>query len=147
MIRSVMVINTQGKPRLAKFYNNMQELIYNVYGVLCSKPENVSNFVEAKSFFGPVSQLLSIHFNFPYLAGNSPYIYKHFVTLYFVFVSPGLEHICICGTKIKCVGLFVIILDDICSPRILLLSFSPVWFSILEDNISLLKKWWGSGER
>ncbi|KAL5557287.1 hypothetical protein UlMin_039523 [Ulmus minor] len=81
MIRSVMVINTQGKPRLAKFYDNLpvekqQELIRNVYGVLCSRAENVSNFVEAESFFGPETRL----------------VYKHFATLYFVFVFDGSEN-------------------------------------------------------
>ncbi|XP_015889923.1 AP-3 complex subunit sigma [Ziziphus jujuba] len=81
MIRAVMVINTQGKPRLAKFYDiqaveKQRELIRNVYGVLCSRAENVSNFIEAESFFGPDSRI----------------VYKHFATLYFVFVFDSSEN-------------------------------------------------------
>ncbi|PPS00678.1 hypothetical protein GOBAR_AA19974 [Gossypium barbadense] len=54
MIKAVMVMNTQGKPRLAKFFDflpveKQQELIRRVFGVLCSRPENVSNFIEAES--------------------------------------------------------------------------------------------------
>ncbi|KAL5704627.1 hypothetical protein ACHQM5_023025 [Ranunculus cassubicifolius] len=81
MIRAVMVMNTQGKPRLAKFYEFMpvekqQELIRSVFGVLCSRAENVSNFVEADSIFGPDTRL----------------VYKHYATLYFVFVFDSSEN-------------------------------------------------------
>ncbi|XVF17894.1 hypothetical protein REPUB_Repub10bG0164100 [Reevesia pubescens] len=81
MIKAVMVMNTQGKPRLAKFYEflpveKQQELIRNVFGVLCSRAENVSNFIEAESIFGPDSRL----------------VYKHFATLYFVFVFDSSEN-------------------------------------------------------
>jgi hypothetical protein len=59
MIKAVMMMNTQGKPRLAKFYDYLpvekqQELIRGVFSVLCSRPENVSNFLEIESLFGPV---------------------------------------------------------------------------------------------
>ncbi|XVE82622.1 hypothetical protein DITRI_Ditri16bG0020600 [Diplodiscus trichospermus] len=81
MIKAVMVMNTQGKPRLAKFYEYLsvekqQELIHSVFGVLCSRSENVSNFIEAESIFGPDSRL----------------VYKHFATLYFVFVFDSYEN-------------------------------------------------------
>ncbi|KAG6603975.1 AP-3 complex subunit sigma, partial [Cucurbita argyrosperma subsp. argyrosperma] len=81
MIRAVIVMNTQGKPRFAKFYDfqpveKQQELIRSVHGVLCSRAENVSNFVEAESIFGPDSRL----------------VYKHFATLYFVFVFNSSEN-------------------------------------------------------
>ncbi|KAE7999928.1 hypothetical protein FH972_004308 [Carpinus fangiana] len=81
MIRSVMVMNTQGKPRLAKFYDfqpveKQQELIRSVFGVLCSRAENVSNFLEADSIFGPDSRL----------------VYKHYATLYFVLVFDSSEN-------------------------------------------------------
>ncbi|KAG4153782.1 hypothetical protein ERO13_D03G014601v2 [Gossypium hirsutum] len=71
MIKSVMVMNTQGKPRLAKFFDYLpvekqQELIRRVFGVLCSRPENVSNFIEAEL--------------------DSRLVYNHFATLYFVVV-------------------------------------------------------------
>ncbi|KAF3439340.1 hypothetical protein FNV43_RR17617 [Rhamnella rubrinervis] len=81
MIRAVMVINTQGKPRLAKFYDiqaveKQRELIRSVYGVLCSRADNVCNFIEAESFFGPDTRI----------------VYKHFATLYFVFVFDSSEN-------------------------------------------------------
>ncbi|TYI88897.1 hypothetical protein E1A91_D03G014800v1 [Gossypium mustelinum] len=81
MIKAVMVMNTQGKPRLAKFFDYLpvekqQELIRRVFGVLCSRPENVSNFIEAESIFGPDSRL----------------VYNHFATLYFVVVFDSSEN-------------------------------------------------------
>ncbi|KAK3224110.1 hypothetical protein Dsin_011135 [Dipteronia sinensis] len=81
MIKSVMVMNTQGKPRLSKFYDyqpveKQQELIRSVFGVLSSRAENVSNFMEADSIFGPDTRL----------------VYKHYATLYFVLVFDSSEN-------------------------------------------------------
>ncbi|GMH06317.1 hypothetical protein Nepgr_008157 [Nepenthes gracilis] len=81
MIRAVIVMNTQGKPRLSKFYDyepteKQQELIRTVYSVLCSRPESVSSFVDADSIFGPDCRL----------------VYKHYATLYFVFVYDSAEN-------------------------------------------------------
>ncbi|XVE87299.1 hypothetical protein DITRI_Ditri18aG0106100 [Diplodiscus trichospermus] len=81
MIKAVIVMNTQGKPRLAKFYEYLpvekqQELVRSVFSVLCNRAENVSNFIEAESIFGPDSRL----------------VYKHFATLYFVFVFDSSEN-------------------------------------------------------
>ncbi|CAK7339568.1 unnamed protein product [Dovyalis caffra] len=44
--------------------------------VLCSRADNVSNFIEADSIFGPDSRL----------------VYKHYATLYFVFVFDSHEN-------------------------------------------------------
>uniref|UniRef100_A0A2N9EC88 AP complex subunit sigma n=1 Tax=Fagus sylvatica TaxID=28930 RepID=A0A2N9EC88_FAGSY len=76
-----MVMNTQGKPRVAKFYDfqsveKQQELIRSVFGVLSSRAENVSNFLDAESIFGPDSRL----------------VYKHYATLYFVLVFDSSEN-------------------------------------------------------
>ncbi|XAR73867.1 hypothetical protein NMG60_11007983 [Bertholletia excelsa] len=81
MIRAVMVINTLGKPRLARFYDyqpaeKQQELMRSVYAVLCGRPENVSSFVEVGSLFGPDTRL----------------VYKHYATLYVVFVFDTSEN-------------------------------------------------------
>ncbi|KAJ0981896.1 hypothetical protein J5N97_010151 [Dioscorea zingiberensis] len=81
MIRAVIVMSTQGKPRLTKFYDfqtpeKQQELIRMVYGVLCNRPENVSNFIKADDIFGPDSKL----------------VYKNLATLYFVFVFDSSEN-------------------------------------------------------
>ncbi|XP_021834526.1 AP-3 complex subunit sigma isoform X1 [Prunus avium] len=92
MIRAVMVINTQGKPRLAKFYEfqflrsacgeatgaytqRLWRFSCSLY-LLSSRAENVSNFVDAESIFGPDTRL----------------VYKHFATLYFVFVFDSSEN-------------------------------------------------------
>ncbi|KAI5660964.1 hypothetical protein M9H77_20287 [Catharanthus roseus] len=81
MIKAVIVMNDQGKPRLVKFYNfqvieKQQELVRSIYGVLCSRPDNVSNFVKVDSLFGTDVRL----------------VYKTFATLYFVFVFDSLEN-------------------------------------------------------
>ncbi|KAL3723842.1 hypothetical protein ACJRO7_035935 [Eucalyptus globulus] len=81
MIKAVMVMNTQGKPRLAKFYDyelagfaKLRLLLLSA--ALSSRAENVSNFVEADAIFGLDSRL----------------VYKHYATLYFVFVFDSSEN-------------------------------------------------------
>ncbi|KAG5526643.1 hypothetical protein RHGRI_032793 [Rhododendron griersonianum] len=81
MIRGVIVMNDQGKPRLVKFYDyqtveKQQELIRRIYGVLCNRAENVSNFIQADSICGPDTQL----------------VYKTYATLYFVFIFDSSEN-------------------------------------------------------
>ncbi|XP_076889960.1 AP-3 complex subunit sigma-like [Bidens hawaiensis] len=80
MIRAVIIINNQDKPRLIKFYDYQpvekhQELIRNIYSVLCSRAENVSNFVQ-DSTFGPDTRL----------------VYKTFATLYFIVIFDESEN-------------------------------------------------------
>ncbi|RYQ84013.1 hypothetical protein Ahy_B10g102901 isoform A [Arachis hypogaea] len=100
MIRAVLVMNTQGRPRITKFYEfwpveKQHEAIRNVFSVLCSRAEHVSNFVDAESIFGP-AKLLS----FPELdfqpkvrrTADSRLVYKHFATLYFVFIFDSSEN-------------------------------------------------------
>ncbi|KAG6432922.1 hypothetical protein SASPL_104513 [Salvia splendens] len=81
MIRGVIIMNDQGKPRLIKFYEfqppeKQQELVRSIYRVLCSRAENVSNFIKADSLFGPDVRL----------------VYKTFATLYFVFIFDKSEN-------------------------------------------------------
>ncbi|EOX90575.1 Clathrin adaptor complex small chain family protein [Theobroma cacao] len=99
VIKAVMAVNTRGKPRLAKYHdlinlfnsfaiidvalNSVKSASGEAAGayrkrfaVLCSRAENVSNFIEAESVFGPDSCL----------------VYKHFVTLYFVLVFDSSEN-------------------------------------------------------
>ncbi|KAI5083072.1 hypothetical protein GOP47_0002815 [Adiantum capillus-veneris] len=80
MIHAVLVLNTLGKPRLAKFYyplraEKQQDIIRSVYKVLSSRAEHVCNFVEAEIIFGYETKL----------------VYKHFATLYFIFVIDNAE--------------------------------------------------------
>lgn len=81
MIRAVIVMNTQGKPRLVRFYEfqppeKQKELIRSIYGVLSSRADNVSNFVKTDAIFGHDTQV----------------VYKHLATLYFVFVFDSSEN-------------------------------------------------------
>eukprot|EP00250_Pteridium_aquilinum_P001293 c11503_g1_i1 orf=278-769(-) len=80
MIHAVLVLNTQGKPRLAKFYyplraEKQQDVIRSVYKVLSTRAEHLSSFVEADDIFGLETKL----------------VYKHYATLYFVFVIDNAE--------------------------------------------------------
>jgi len=80
MILAALVMNTQGKPRITKFYQNegvekQQEIVRAIYSVLSSRAEGLCNFVEADDIFGPDTKL----------------VYKHFATLYFVFVIDSAE--------------------------------------------------------
>ncbi|XAR72810.1 hypothetical protein NMG60_11019578 [Bertholletia excelsa] len=81
MIRAVIVMNDQGKPRLVKFYDyqaveKQQELIRRIYGVLCGRAENMSNFIQADSIFGPDARV----------------VYNRYATLYFVIVFDRSEN-------------------------------------------------------
>ncbi|WVZ56114.1 hypothetical protein U9M48_006693 [Paspalum notatum var. saurae] len=81
MIQAVMVISTQAKPRLLKFYNfqppeKHQDLVRSVFQLLSARPDSVSNFVEVDSIFGPGTKM----------------VYKHLATLYFVFVFDSSEN-------------------------------------------------------
>ncbi|KAJ7557236.1 hypothetical protein O6H91_05G117900 [Diphasiastrum complanatum] len=80
MINAVLVMNTQGKPRLTKFYKQVpvekqQEIIRAIYAVLSSRGENYCNFADASNISGSDNKL----------------VYKHFATLYFIFVVDGAE--------------------------------------------------------
>ncbi|URE33015.1 AP-3 complex subunit [Musa troglodytarum] len=107
MIRAVIVMNTQGKPRLLKFYEfqppeKQQELTRSVFAVLSGRPDNVSNFVEADAIFGPVifSSLLFVSFvaeitkkkKQEEFKEGTRLVYKHLATLYFVFVFDSCEN-------------------------------------------------------
>ncbi|KAL5210758.1 hypothetical protein ABZP36_006381 [Zizania latifolia] len=81
MIQAVMVMSTQGKPRLLKFYSfqppeKHQDLVRGVFQLLSARPDSVSNFIEADAIFGPGVKL----------------VYKHLATLYFVFVFDSSEN-------------------------------------------------------
>uniref|UniRef100_A0A0E0CXH6 AP complex mu/sigma subunit domain-containing protein n=2 Tax=Oryza meridionalis TaxID=40149 RepID=A0A0E0CXH6_9ORYZ len=81
MIQAVMVMSTQGKPRLLKFYSYQppekhQDLVRGVFQLLSARPDSVSNFVKVDAIFGPGAKL----------------VYKHLATLYFVFVFDSSEN-------------------------------------------------------
>ncbi|CAH9057500.1 unnamed protein product [Cuscuta europaea] len=81
MIRAVIVMNNKGKPRIVRFYEHQpmekqQELIRKIYGVLCSRPENVSNFVKVDSLFESDARL----------------VYKTYATLHVIFIFDDSEN-------------------------------------------------------
>uniref|UniRef100_A0A0D3ENK6 AP complex mu/sigma subunit domain-containing protein n=1 Tax=Oryza barthii TaxID=65489 RepID=A0A0D3ENK6_9ORYZ len=81
MIQAVMIMSTQGKPRLLKFYSyhapeKHQDLVRAVFQLLSARPDSVSNFVKVDAIFGPGAKL----------------IYKHLATLYLGFVFDGSEN-------------------------------------------------------
>ncbi|XP_072972474.1 AP-3 complex subunit sigma [Typha angustifolia] len=81
MIHAVIVMSTEGKPRLLKFYDfqppeKQLEITRSVFSVLSGRADNVSNFIEADAIFGPGTRL----------------VYKHLATLYFIFVFDGSEN-------------------------------------------------------
>jgi AP-3 complex subunit sigma len=80
MILAALVMNTQGKPRITKFYvplgvEKQQEAIRTIYSALSQRPEDSCSFVETEDIFGPDTKL----------------VYKHFATLYFIFVIDSSE--------------------------------------------------------
>ncbi|KAG4941350.1 hypothetical protein JHK87_045221 [Glycine soja] len=124
MIKAVLVLNTEGKPRLAKFYQfqsveKQHEAIRNVFSVLCCRPEHVSNFVDAESFFGPDSRL----------------VYKHFATLYFMFIFDSSENEL---AMLDLIQVFVETLDkcfrNVCELDIVF-NYSKVMHTILDEII------------
>ncbi|KAH9548012.1 hypothetical protein CY35_11G066200 [Sphagnum magellanicum] len=80
MILAALVMNTQGKPRITKFYvplgvEKQQEAIRTIYSALSQRPEDSCSFVETEDIFGPDTKL----------------VYKHFATLYFIFIIDSSE--------------------------------------------------------
>ncbi|KAG0169800.1 AP-3 complex subunit sigma-2 [Apophysomyces sp. BC1034] len=81
MIKSVLIFNNHGKPRLIKFYQQIdiatqQALIQEIFSLVSKRPDTVCNFLEG-------SQLLG--------GKDTRVIYRHYATLYFVFVVDESE--------------------------------------------------------
>jgi len=80
MIRAILVINNHGKPRLVKFYEHHtvemeQKLIRECFQLVSKRSDRLCNFLEAGALFGKDTKL----------------IYRHYATLFFVFVVDSLE--------------------------------------------------------
>ncbi|GBG70527.1 hypothetical protein CBR_g6655 [Chara braunii] len=80
MIKAVLIVNNHGKPRLTKFYERIspekqQEVIRASFLVLSQRPPNVCGFVEDDAVFGK----------------NIKIVYRHFATLYFIFLVDKSE--------------------------------------------------------
>ncbi|KAJ9453094.1 AP-3 complex subunit sigma [Diplonema papillatum] len=80
MIKGVLIINNHGKARLLKFYDRLsydkqQSLVGEVYRIVSKRSDDLCNFAEAVDWPGK----------------DTRYIYRHYATLYFVFVVDGSE--------------------------------------------------------
>merc|ERR1712217_775684 len=81
MIKCILVVNNQGKARLVRFYENVpmdrqKHILQSVYRIVSTRvDENCCCFAEDASLFGDDHKI----------------IYRHFATLYFIFVADGAE--------------------------------------------------------
>mmetsp|Transcript_7051 Transcript_7051/g.10373 ORF Transcript_7051/g.10373 Transcript_7051/m.10373 type:complete len:163 (+) Transcript_7051:78-566(+) len=80
MIKGVLVINTHGKARAVKFYqefefDKQQEAIREVYNLVSRRTNSNCNFLEGAEMWGEGNKI----------------IYRHYATLYFVFVVDSIE--------------------------------------------------------
>ncbi|WWC90972.1 uncharacterized protein L201_005910 [Kwoniella dendrophila CBS 6074] len=111
MIHAVLIFNTHGKPRLSKFFTPLpplvqQSLISQIFSLISDRPAGVCNFLDAPDLKFPTpgsttststsinekgkdKQLQTqIHNNED---DDTRVIYRHYATLYFVFVVDGAE--------------------------------------------------------
>ncbi|KAI7861971.1 AP complex, mu/sigma subunit [Spinellus fusiger] len=83
MIKSVLIFNNHGKARLIKFYQQIasdiatqQALIQEIFSLVSKRPDTVCNFLEGSKLLG---------------GKDTRVIYRHYATLYFVFVVDESE--------------------------------------------------------
>ncbi|KAG4306427.1 hypothetical protein PORY_000415 [Pneumocystis oryctolagi] len=81
MINAVLIFNNSGKPRLIKFYSQIdiavqKIIVEDIYKLICSRPSNVCNFLEGNSVIGDK---------------NLKIVYRNYATLYFVFIIDQAE--------------------------------------------------------
>lgn len=88
-IHAILVINNHGQPRLVRYYNNnmdlstnqpyttnkRQSIINEIYQLISKRNDNICNFLENTQSFPPHIKL----------------IYRHYATLYFIFVVDQCE--------------------------------------------------------
>ncbi|TPX50560.1 hypothetical protein SeLEV6574_g00841 [Synchytrium endobioticum] len=81
MIKAVLIFNNHGKPRLMQFYqqwdvNTQQDMLKEIFALVHKRPDNVCNFLEGSALLGGT---------------DTKIIYRHYATLYFVFVVDSSE--------------------------------------------------------
>jgi len=79
-ILAVLVVNNNGLPRLTKFYEKIpfaqrENAVRECFQRVSKRPDTVCNFLEGSSAFGD----------------NVRLIYRHYATLYFIFVCDNSE--------------------------------------------------------
>eukprot|EP00735_Rhodelphis_limneticus_P003981 TRINITY_DN15524_c0_g1::TRINITY_DN15524_c0_g1_i1::g.30553::m.30553 TRINITY_DN15524_c0_g1::TRINITY_DN15524_c0_g1_i1::g.30553 ORF type:complete len:169 (-),score=24.09,sp/Q9DCR2/AP3S1_MOUSE/58.50/3e-60,Clat_adaptor_s/PF01217.15/2.6e-45 TRINITY_DN15524_c0_g1_i1:631-1086(-) len=73
-IRSIIIVNHQGKVRLAKFYEPVshaqeRQIVRDCYNLVSKRGDTLCNFLEGGSIWGSDTKI----------------IYRHYATLYFIF--------------------------------------------------------------
>ncbi|KAK4687315.1 AP-3 complex subunit sigma, partial [Tremellales sp. Uapishka_1] len=103
MIQAVLIFNTHGKPRLSKFYTPLpplaqQALISQIFSLISDRPAGVCNFLDAPDLVFPrpgdfVTTTVKDKGKEKERErdDDSRVIYRHYATLYFVFVVDGAE--------------------------------------------------------
>src|SRR5271155_5432829 len=82
MIQAVLIFNNKGLPRLTKFYSTtptphlQQLLIAEIFSLISKRPPGSCNFLEGSKMLG---------------GDGVRIIYRHYATLYFVFVVEESE--------------------------------------------------------
>lgn len=114
-IRAALIVNNHGKPRLTKFYTQLpasrqQALIKEIFRLVSKRPEGVCNFLDATELTALLpppadavrfsSSLSKVKSEKGSVSSGSPsaasqdqlrVIYRHYATLYFVFVVDSSE--------------------------------------------------------
>ena len=82
MIKGVIIVNNQGKPRLVKFYQSViseekqQQVIRRIFQQVSQRPDSFCNYLEG---------------SIPEWGDSTKLIYRHYATLYFVFAVDRQE--------------------------------------------------------
>jgi len=83
MIKAVIIVNNQGKPRICRFYSELScevqgSIVRRVFQLVAQRPDSVCNYVE-----GGLMEYADFE--------DCKLIYRHYATLYFVFVVDKQE--------------------------------------------------------
>ncbi|KAJ1733829.1 Sigma-adaptin 3A [Coemansia biformis] len=81
MIKAVLIFNQLGKPRLVKFYEPIstpaqQEILREIHSLVAKRADTLCNFLEGTRSIGGTDTRI---------------VYRHYATLYFVFVADRSE--------------------------------------------------------
>ncbi|WVQ63676.1 uncharacterized protein L199_001829 [Kwoniella botswanensis] len=97
MIHAVLIFNTHGKPRLSKFFTPLpplvqQSLISQIFSLISDRPAGVCNFLDAPDLVFPTPGSTIVEKGKRKEGDDDTrVIYRHYATLYFVFVVDGAE--------------------------------------------------------
>ncbi|KAI8828560.1 adaptor-related protein complex 3 sigma 1 subunit, isoform CRA_a [Chytriomyces cf. hyalinus JEL632] len=80
-IKATLIFNNTGKPRIMQWYQQMdvrtqQETLKEIFRLVSNRPESACNFLEGSALIG---------------GNDTKIIYRHYATLYFVFVVDSSE--------------------------------------------------------